>query len=235
MKALQTATLSFVMIAVAATQALAGGSITGKVLFDGEPPNRRQVKMDADPACAQANPEPRLGEVMVISANKEIANTFVYIKDGLSGEFDVPAEAAQLDQNGCMYSPHVLGVMVGQTLEIKNSDATLHNVHSLPKNSKQFNNAMPLKDSTIKKKFTSEEVMVRMKCDVHPWMSAYIGVLSHPFHAVSSEDGTFTIEGLPAGTYTVAAWHERLGTQEASVTVADGAAATADFTFAPSK
>ena len=123
--------------------------------------------------------------------------------------------------------------MVGQELEIRNSDATLHNVHALPTASKPFNNAMPMKGMTIKRKFTAPEVMVRVKCDVHPWMAAYIGVLPHPFFAVSGEDGAFTIANVPPGTYTIEAWHEKMGTQTASVTVADGAAATADFTFKP--
>lgn len=210
----------------------AAGEIKGKISFDGTPPQRRAVKMSADPKCEAANPEGRLGEVFVVN-DGALQNVFLYVKEGLSGEFEAPKEPAVLDQNGCMYTPHVLGVMVGQTIEIHNSDATLHNVHSLPENSKQFNNAMPMKDMTIKKKFTAPEIMVRMKCDVHPWMSAYIGVLSHPFFAVSAADGTYTIGGLPAGTYTIEAWHEKMGAQTQQVTVAEGAAATADFSFKP--
>ncbi len=208
------------------------GTVNGTISFEGAPPARRPVKMAADPACEKANPEGRLGDVMIISGDSKIANTFVYLK-GVSGEFDTPAESAHLDQHGCMYTPHVLGVMVGQTIEIKNSDPTLHNVHSLPENSSQFNNAMPIKDQVIKKKFTAEEIMVRMKCDVHPWMSAYVGVLPHPFFATSAEDGSYTIENVPAGTYELEAWHEHLGTKTQSVTVAADGSVTADFSFAP--
>jgi len=211
----------------------AGGSVTGTISFDGTAPNRRAVKMAADPKCEAANPDGRLGEVFVVNDGK-LQNVFVYVKEGLGDQkFDTPKEPATMDQNGCMYVPHVIGAQVGQTIEIRNSDATLHNVHSLPKNSKQFNSAMPMKGMTIKKKFSAPEVMVRIKCDVHPWMSSYVGVVEHPFFAVSGSDGTFTIDNLPAGTYTIEAWHEKMGTQTSSVTVAEGGSATADFSFKP--
>ena len=212
------------------------GTINGKVLFDGDPPARRTIKMAADPVCETANPNGRLGEAMVIGEDKAIANVFVYVKEGLAGgSFETPKEPAVMDQKGCMYAPRVFGVMPGQTIEIVNSDTTLHNVHALPKQSRQFNNAMPMKGMKIKKRFTSPEVMVRVKCDVHPWMTAWVGVLEHPFHSVTGSDGTYTISGLAAGTYTVEAWHERLGTKTESVTVSENAAAAADFSFAPAK
>jgi plastocyanin len=214
--------------------ALAGGTISGTISLDGAAPQRQPVKMSADPACEAANPGGRLGEVFLVKDGK-VQNVFVYVKEGLGDQkFDTPATPAVLDQHGCMYAPRVLGLMVGQELEIRNSDATLHNVHSLAEKSKQFNNAMPMKGMTIKRKFTEPEVMVRFKCDVHPWMGAYIGVLPHPLFAVSKEDGTFSIANVPAGTYTIEAWHEKMGTQTASVTVAEGATATADFKFKPS-
>jgi len=213
--------------------AIAGGSIAGSVSFDGTAPTRRTVKMAADPKCDAANPDGRLGEVFVINDGK-LQNVFVYIKEGLGDKtFETPKEPVNLDQKGCMYEPHVIGAMVGQTIVIKNSDSTLHNVHSLPKNSKQFNAAMPMANMTIKKKFASPEVMVRIKCDVHPWMASYVGVVANPFHSVSGADGSFTISDVPAGTYTIEAWHEKLGTQTMEVTVSDGAPAAADFTFAP--
>lgn len=219
----------FVFVSAFSAQA---GSVTGTINFEAPAPTRRPVKMAADPACESANPDGRLGEVMVISPDQKIANVFVHVK-GITGEFETPAEPANIDQSGCMYTPHVLGVMVNQTIAIKNSDPTLHNVHSLPENSSQFNNAMPIKDQVIKKKFTAEEVMVRIKCDVHPWMSAYVGVLPHPFFATSAEDGTFTIENVPAGSYELEAWHEHLGTKTQSITVAADGSVTADFSFAP--
>ena len=225
-----TALLAVATIAFDTGSAWAG-SIKGKVSFDGEAPQRRQLQMSADPKCEAANPGGRLGEVYVVE-NGALQNVFVYVKDGLTGQtFPVPSEPVTLDQKGCMYSPHVLGIMVGQELQIGNSDDTLHNVHSLPEKSKQFNNAMPMKGMTIKKKFTAPEVMVRFKCDVHPWMSAYVGVLEHPLYAVSGPDGTFEIKNVPDGSYTVEAWHEAAGAQTQQVTVAGDAPGTADFSF----
>lgn len=222
-----------VAMAASWTPAQAAGTISGTVTFDGPAPARRTIKMSADPVCEKANPEGRLGEVMVVNDGK-LANVFVYIKDGLGDQkFEVPSEPVIMDQKGCMYSPHVMGVMVGQLFEIHNDDATLHNVHALPEKSPQFNNAMPMQGMTIKKKFSAPEIMVHTKCDVHPWMSAYIGVLPHPFYAVSGADGTFKISNVPAGTYTVEAWHELLGTKTGTATVADDGTATLDFTFQP--
>jgi plastocyanin len=221
------ATLAFPLVAQAA------GSISGTIKMDGAPPQRQAIKMSADPQCEAANAGGRLGDVFLVKDGK-VQNVFVYIKEGLGDQkFDTPTTPAHMDQVGCMYTPRVVGVMVGQEIEIKNSDGTLHNVHALPSASKPFNNAMPMKGMTIKRKFTAPEIMVRMKCDVHPWMAAYIGVLSHPFFAVSGADGSFTIANVPPGSYTIEAWHEKMGAQTASVTVADGAAATADFTFKP--
>jgi len=227
-----TTALTAMALACGAGSAWAG-SVKGKVTFAGDPPQRRQIQMSADPKCEAANPGGRLGDVYLINGGA-FQNVFVYVKDGLAGKtFPVPAEPAEIDQKGCMYSPHVLGIMVGQELVIKNGDDTLHNVHALPEKSKQFNNAMPMKDMVIKKKFTAPEVMVRFKCDVHPWMSAFIGVLDNPFYAVSGADGTFEIKNLPAGSYTIEAWHEAAGTQTQQVTVTDDGSATADFTFKP--
>jgi len=212
----------------------AAGTITGTIKLDGQAPAKQTIKMSADPQCDALNPNGRTGDVFLVKDGK-VQNVFVYIKEGLGDQkFEIPAgPVAHVDQVGCMYTPRVIGVMVGQEFEIRNSDPTLHNVHSLPKSSKPFNNAMPMKGMTIKRKFTAPEVMVRVKCDVHPWMAAHIGVLPHPFFAVSGEDGAFTIANVPPGTYTIEAWHEKMGTQTASVTVADGAAANADFAFKP--
>jgi hypothetical protein len=136
-----------------------------------------------------------------------------------------------LDQVGCRYSPHVLGVQVGQTVEIRNSDGLLHNVHGLPKVNASFNRAMPPNVTEYRHVFEQPEAPFLVKCDVHPWMGAWIEVLDHPYFAVSGGDGRFEITGLPAGTYEVEAWHEMLGTRSATVTVADGEAASSDFAF----
>ncbi len=215
--------------------AVAGGIISGTVRFEGTAPARRALKMSADPICEKDNPNGALGEVMVVNDGK-LANVFIYIKDGLGDRsFEPPKTPAEIDQSGCVYKPHVVGVQAGQVLQIVNNDTTLHNVHSLAKNSRQFNAAMPIKGMKIKKKFQKPEIAVRMKCDVHPWMSAYVGVTDNPFFAVSGQDGTFSIADVPPGTYTVEAWHERLGTRTGTVTVTEGGTATLDFSFAAKK
>jgi len=229
----QKLTLLLAFLFAGSQAAFAGGSVTGSAAFSGTAPAKTEINMAADPTCAAAHAEPTFTEETVVNSNNTLKNVFVYVKTGLEGQtFPAPAVPATLDQSGCHYTPHVTGVMVGQPLEIINSDATLHNVHSMAKESKEFNLGMPIKGMKIKKTFEKPEIMVKMKCDVHPWMSAYIGVLTHPFFAVTGDDGSFEIKDLPAGTYTLEAWHETLGAQTAEVTVAEGQAATASFSFA---
>lgn len=207
------------------------GTINGTINFDGTPPAEDKINMAADPQCQSMHPQGAMTEHAVVN-NGKLEWVFVYVKDGLGNRtFPVPAEPATIDQKGCQYHPHVLGVMVGQDLEIINSDETLHNIHAQPTKSEQFNIGMPLKDMKQKKKFTAAEVMVPVKCDVHPWMSSFIGVLNHPFYSVSSADGSYSIKGLPPGTYTIEAWHEKFGTQTQSVTIGPSETKTADFTF----
>ena len=211
--------------------ASAESKVSGKATLEGDAPKQRRLRMDADPVCAGSHDGPVLAEEVVVGENGGLQNVFVYVKDGLSGDFPAPSDPVVLDQKGCKYSPHVVGVQVGQPLQILNSDKTLHNVHGMPKTNAGFNFAMP---KFVKKKdhqFDSVETMVAVKCDVHPWMSSYIGVVPHPFFAVTGPDGTFEIDGLPPGEYTLEAWQEKLGTQEGKVTVAADGTATVDFTF----
>lgn len=170
---------------------------------------------------------------VVVNSNSTVRWVFVYVKKGLEGKkFPQPKTKAVLDQQGCTYHPHVLGVMVNQPLEIVNNDPLMHNVHALPKNSPQFNIAQISKGKKNSKSFAKPETMVRVKCDVHSWMGAWVGVLDHPFFAVSDDKGNFTIKDLPAGEYEIEAWHETLGTQTMKVTVgASDDTKTADFTF----
>lgn len=205
--------------------------VSGKATLEGEAPKQKRLRMDADPVCAGAHDGPVLAEEVVVGEGGGLQNVFVFVKEGLSGDFPAPSDAVVLDQNGCQYKPHVIGVQVGQPLQILNSDKTLHNVHGMPKTNPGFNFAMP---KFVKKKdhqFDSVETMVAVKCDVHPWMSSYIGVVDNPFFAVTGPDGTFEIDGLPPGDYTLVAWQEKYGTQEAKVNVAADGTSTVDFTF----
>lgn len=208
------------------------GTLSGKAMFTGTAPAERKISMDADPTCAGLNPEPVFVEDVVVNADGTLRNVFVYVKEGLAGPFEKPSTPASINQQGCRYHPHVFGMQVGQDLEILNSDATLHNVHGMPLNTKEFNLGMPIQGMKLKRKFDKEEVMVKFKCDVHPWMNAYIGVLPHPFFSVTGDDGAFAIQNLPAGSYVVEAWHEKYGVQTQQITVDEAGAAAADFTFA---
>jgi plastocyanin len=215
------------------------GSITGAISFTGEAPAPKTISMDADAACAQTNPNPQTEDVIV--KDGKLANVFVYIKDGKTTEgqksitsfaFEVPATEVALDQKGCRYIPHVLGIMAGQKLRVTNSDPTAHNVHPSPKSNKEWNQSQPAGAQPIIQSFSRPEVVVPVKCNQHPWMKANIGVLRHPLYAVSGENGTFEIKGVPPGTYTVATWHEKYGEKTQSVTVGAKETKTQDFSFA---
>lgn len=208
------------------------GSITGTVNYDGKVPSLRPIKMDADPGCAKKHSSPAKSEMLVLGDGNTLANIFVKVTNAPAGNHATPP-AATLDQDGCRYVPHVLGLMVGQEVKILNSDGLLHNIHGLPKVNQEFNQAMPASVTELTKKFDKEEGMFKVKCDVHPWMGAFVAVVSHPFFDVTAKDGKFEIKGLPAGSYTVEAWHEKLGTKTAQVTISGDEAQTSDFTFAP--
>ncbi len=219
------------MPANASSTATAGrASIHGTVHFTGTAPTPEKVKMDADPICQQQHATPVYMEDAVVS-NSMLKNVFVYVKDGAKGPFPSPTTPVVLAQAGCWYNPHIFGIQVDQPLEIVNNDATLHNINAKPTINQPFNVAQPVKGMKMTKKFAKPEIMVKFKCNVHPWMNAYVGVVDNPFFSVSGADGSFTITGLPAGTYTLEAWHEKYGTQTQTVTVADGETKTVDLTF----
>ena len=212
--------------------AATAGSIAGQIRFEGTPPAPDLIRMTTDKNCVQdAGPNPQSDALLV--ADGALKNAFVYVKDGLDAQytFDTPAKPAVLDQKGCIYTPRVLGLQVGQSIEIVNSDPTLHNVHALPMANAEFNHGQPKQHSRLTKAFTVPEVMVRFKCDVHSWMAAHVGVLPHPFFAVSDAAGAFRIPGLPPGTYTIEAWHEVLGTRTAEVTIGPSQAQTTTLSF----
>lgn len=206
-------------------------NVSGTIKFSGTAPQNEVLSMSADPTCASAHAKPATAETVIVNANGTLKNAFVYVKEGLEGKtFPAPSTSVAIDQKGCTYSPHVFGIQVGQDLEIINSDNTLHNIHSLAEKGKQFNLGMPIQGMKLKKKFDQPEIMVKMKCDVHPWMSAYIGVLPHSFYGTTDDQGKFEIKNLPDGEYTIEAWHEKYGTQTQKITVS-GSDATIDFTF----
>lgn len=207
------------------------GSVTGAVAYEGKVPNFKPLNMDADPACAAKHDAPVYPETLVLGEGQSLANVFVQVKNPPQGSHPVPSDAVVINQHGCQYLPHVAGVMVDQPLQFQNSDGVLHNVHGLPEENREFNIGMPPTVTEKNQTFNKPEPLFPVKCDVHPWMRSFVAVMTHPYFAVTGEDGSFSIEGLPAGTYEVEAWHEKLGTQTASVTVADGEPATADFTF----
>lgn len=218
--------------APAAVDPASEATITGKVSFAGEKPVAKTISMDAVPACANQYKGPVKAEDTVVNGNGTLKNVFVYVKSGLPArQWAAPKTAVALDQKGCIYSPRVIGIMVGQDLEISNNDPSMHNVHPLPAKNKEWNTSQAPKGEKIVKQFDKEEIMVRFKCNVHPWMVAWVGVVSHPFFAVTGEDGSFSLKGLPPGEYTLEAWHEKLGTQEIKVTVAAKDSKTADFAF----
>jgi hypothetical protein len=209
------------------------GDINGVVSFEGVAPKNEPIKMNADPVCVKENTTPQEQETYEVADGK-LANVFVYVKDGLSAySFDTPTTKVTIDQKNCRYHPHVFGVMVNQTLEILNSDPTLHNIHALPKGNSEFNNGQPIQGMKTEHKFTAKEIMVPFKCDVHGWMNAYVGVMDNPYFAVTDKDGKFSLKGLPPGTYTVEAWHEKFGTQTAMVTLGAKETKDANFSFKP--
>ncbi len=203
-------------------------SVSGTIKFTGTPPKAGRIDMSQDPNCTGG---PTFAET-VVAEGGNLANVFVYVKEGFAGSTPAPAEAATIDQQGCRYHPHVMGVVAGQTIKILNSDNTTHNIHPTPKSNREWNESQAPKATPLEKSFPREELMLAVKCNQHPWMKMYVNVVKHSFFAVSGKDGSFEIKGLPPGDYTIAAVHENLGEQTAKVTLAAKDAKTADFSFA---
>ena len=211
-----------------------GGTVTGKVAFAGEKPKLATLDMSANPACERAHKgSPQKSEEVVVNDNGTLKYVFVWVKSGLPDgkQWAVPASAISLDQNGCMYRPHMIGVMTGQNLEVKNSDPTNHNIHPMPTVNADWNESQSPGQPPMTKTFARQEVMIPVKCNVHPWMRSYIGVVGHPFFFVTGDDGTFTIKGLPPGTYVIQTWHEKYGPMEQTVTVGAKESKTVDFSY----
>jgi plastocyanin len=210
------------------------GMISGVVSLKGQPPKMKPLDMTADPGCP-TGPQP--AEVVVANGGKpanggKLANVFIYVKEGLPrGNFAVPTEPITLDQKGCRYSPHMLGIMAGQSLKITNTDTADHNIHDMPSNNAAFNESQMPTDKPVTKKFSNPEMMIPVQCNQHPWMRAYINVMSHPYFAVSGPDGSFEIKNLPPGEYTIAAVHEKFGEQTLKVKVGAKETVKAAFVY----
>ena len=216
-----TLTMTVLPVLALNVAAAGAGTITGNVVYEGKVPNLRPLSVAAEPMCSKKH-ETVPNEALVLGAGNAMANVLVRVVKGLPAgkAWPAPKEPVTMDQVGCQYVPHVMGVMVGQPFKVLNSDGILHNVHALSKVNRPFNMAMPPTRKEATETFTKEEGMFTVKCDVHPWMQAFVGVFAHPYFAVTKTDGKFAIANLDSGTYEVEAWHEKLGTQKATVTVA---------------
>ena len=212
-------------------QAGGRGTIKGHIRLNGKLPGNPVIRMAADPMCARMNAGKRVIQMTVAaSADGSLANVFVRVQ-GTFPQTPVPSTLVKIDQTGCVYTPRMVGLRVGQALEVRNSDALLHNVHGISSHDNGFNVGQPMAGMVNQFKPKNEEIM-RLKCDIHSWMTAYIGVVSHPYFAVSDDSGTFQIANVPAGTHTIQTWHERYGPLTQTVRVPAGGTATVEFMYA---
>jgi hypothetical protein len=208
------------------------GSISGTVKLEGVPPAFKSIDMSAEAACTQANPLPVVPPIVATGAHGALANVVVYVKSGLgSYRFDIPSAPVVLDQKGCMYTPRVLAVMATQSFEIHNEDQTIHNVHPMPRENRAWNKSEPVGDPPIVASFTKPELAIPIACNIHPWMRAYMFVFAHPYFDITPKTGDFELKGIPPGTYTIEAWHERLGFQDQTVTLGPKDSKSLDFVF----
>lgn len=207
-------------------------TIHGAIHFTGSRPAPRLIDMSEDPACVEAHKGKAHDESLVLGPHGAVANAFVYVEKGLEGKtFEAPTTPVIIDQRGCWFRPRVLGIQVGQPLQVVNSDPVTHNIHPMAAMNREWNHSMGPGDDPITRKFTKPEIMIPVKCNIHSWMHAYIGVLDHPYFATTGEDGSFTLPNLPPGTYTVAVWQEKLGTLRQQITVTSGQNSAANFTY----
>jgi len=212
--------------------AATAGSVTGTVTLDGKPATAKPINMSAEPYCQKAHPTPVVPPEVVTGDKGALANVVIFVKDGLGDYvFTAPAGPAQLNQQGCMYDPHIITLMTGQTFEVKNSDQTTHNIHPMPKDNRDWNKSQPPGADPIDETFARPELAIPVKCNVHPWMKSYIFVFKNPYYAVTSKDGTFELKNLPPGTYTIEAWHEKYGTADQTVTIGAKESKPVTFSF----
>lgn len=207
-------------------------TLTGTVYYKGKAPARKLIDITEDPACVEAHKGKAYDESLMVGKGGALENAFIYIKAGLEGKnFETPTETVVIDQQGCWFHPHIFGVQTNQPVKIVNSDPVTHNIHPVAAVNREWNHSQGPGDAPLNRKFPNPEVMIPVKCNIHSWMRSYIGVLDHPYFAVSRADGTFSLPNLPPGTYTVAIWQEKLGPQEQQITIAPQQHATVDFTY----
>ena len=208
-----------------------GASVRGAVRYEGKAPAAKAISMAADPSCAQQHRTPVTAQELMVDGKGDLQNVIVFVSEGLGERtFEAPNEPAVIDQKGCMYQPHVLAVRANQKLELVNDDPTSHNIHPQPANNREWNKAEP-PGAKLEEAFAREEIAIPVKCNVHPWMRGYIAVFKHPYFAVTGKDGSFDLSNLPPGTYTIKAWHEKLGTSTQTVTIGTNETKEISFVF----
>jgi hypothetical protein len=207
------------------------GSVSGVVKFAGTAPHSVHVNMAADPTCMKTHPTGVTTEDVVVDGSGGLKDVIVFVAEGLGDQkFDPPVQPAVIEQKGCMYEPHVVVMQANQKLEVVNDDKTTHNIHPIPVNNREWNKSQP-PGTPVEETFAREEIAIPVKCNVHPWMKSYIAVIKNPYFAVTGKDGSFDLKGLPPGTYTIAAWHEKLGTSRQTVTVSGSETKSLQFVF----
>jgi plastocyanin len=205
--------------------------IKGVVKFSGTVPESKSISMSADPSCAAQHRGKVLTKEVIADSKGGLQNVVVFIADGLGDRtFDVPKESVVIAQKGCLYEPHVIAMRANQQLEVVNSDPTAHNIHPTPANNREWNK-VELPGSKMEEAFSREEISIPVKCNIHPWMRGYIAVFKHPYFVVTKEDGSFDLPSLPPGTYTVKAWHEKLGTSSQTITIGANEKKELNFVF----
>lgn len=208
------------------------GEVNGKVRFIGKRPEHKIVNMDEDPQCQQLHHAPVFDDAVAVNRNGTLANVFIYVKKGLEGKtFKPPSTPAVMDQKGCWFVPRILGIATGQMLEVTNSDPVTHNIHPRAQINREWNHSQAQGAPPLERQFTQREIMIRVKCNIHHWMHAWIGVVDNPYFAVTGTDGTFALKNLPPGKYTIEAWQEALGSQEQEVTVSPSGKSDMSFSF----